>query len=106
LVASLQILNILIDQQKPISQIAKIFEPYPQILENIRYNQHLKNPLENKMILDFIENKKIELDKKGRILVRKSGTENLIRIMVEGKDFKQIKKIVDEISHEIKKYQD
>ncbi len=100
LIASLQILSILIDQQKPLSEIAKIFKPYPQILKNIKFNK-IDNPLENKAIINFIEKKKIELGAQGRILVRKSGTENLIRVMVEGKNYQQIEKIANEICYEI-----
>jgi phosphoglucosamine mutase len=100
LVASLQILNILIDQQKPISQIAKIFTPYPQILKNVKFTK-ITNPLEDKSVIKFIAEKENELQNQGRILVRKSGTENLIRVMVEGKNYQQIEKIANEICQEI-----
>ena len=53
--------------------------------------------MENKSFQDFIIQKELELKKSGRILVRKSGTENLLRIMIEGKDFDLINKISDEI---------
>ena len=100
LVASLQILNILIDQQKPISQIAKIFTPYPQILKNVKFTK-ITNPLEDKSVIKFIAEKENELQNQGRILVRKSGTENLIRVMVEGKNYQQIEKIANEICQKI-----
>ena len=100
LVASLQILNILIDQQKPISQIAKIFTPYPQILKNVKFTK-ITNPLEDKSVKKFIAEKENELQNQGRILVRKSGTENLIRVMVEGKNYQQIEKIANEICQKI-----
>jgi len=103
LIASLQILSILIDQQKPISEIAKIFKPYPQILQNIKFNK-IDNPLDNKLVKNFIVEKENELGSQGRILVRKSGTENLIRVMVEGKNYEQIKKITDEICNKISEF--
>lgn len=53
--------------------------------------------MENKSFQDFVAQKELELKKSGRILVRKSGTENLLRIMIEGKDFDLINKISDEI---------
>ncbi len=103
LIASLQILSILIDQGKPISEISKIFKPYPQILQNVKFNK-IDSHLNDKAIINFIEKKEIELGAQGRILVRKSGTENLIRVMVEGKNHQQIKKIANEICYEISKF--
>ncbi len=103
LIASLQILSILIDQGKPISEISKIFKPYPQILQNVKFNK-IDSNLNDKAIINFIEKKEIELGAQGRILVRKSGTENLIRVMVEGKNEEQIKKIANEICYEISKF--
>jgi len=103
LIASLQILSILIDQGKPISEISKIFKPYPQILQNVKFNK-IDSHLNDKAIINFIEKKEIELGAQGRILVRKSGTENLIRVMVEGKNEEQIKKIANEICYEISKF--
>ena len=103
LIASLQILSILIDNQKPLSEIAKIFKPYPQILKNVKFDK-IDNPLHDQRIINFIARKEIELGNQGRILVRKSGTENLIRVMVEGKNEEQIKKIANEICYEISKF--
>jgi phosphoglucosamine mutase len=100
LIASLQILSILIDQQKPLSEIAKIFKPYPQILQNVKFDK-IDNPLHDQRIINFIAKKEIELGNQGRILVRKSGTENLIRVMVEGKNHQQIKEIANAICDEI-----
>jgi phosphoglucosamine mutase len=97
LVASLQILTKLASENKKISELANIFKLNPQILKNIRFDKNAPNPMENKLFQDFIIQKELELKKSGRILVRKSGTENLLRIMIEGKDFDLINKISDEI---------
>jgi len=97
LIASLQILAKLASENKKISELANIFKLNPQILKNIRFDKNAPNPMENKVFQDFIIQKEIELKKSGRILVRKSGTENLLRIMIEGKDFDLINKISDEI---------
>ncbi len=77
------------------------FELFPQLLKNTKFDAGKKNPLEEKSVQDFIKEKEVELGENGRILVRKSGTENLIRVMVEGKDRKQIEKIVDEIIEKV-----
>ena len=97
LIASLQILAKLASDNKKISDLANIFQLNPQILKNIRFDKNAPNPMADKSFKDFISQKELELKKSGRILVRKSGTENLLRIMIEGKDFDLINKISDEI---------
>jgi phosphoglucosamine mutase len=101
LIAALQVLSILCESKKPASEILNIFEPAPQILKNIKFDISKGNPLENKKIKDFIAKKESEIAENGRILVRKSGTENLIRVMLEGSDKKIIEKICDEIIGQI-----
>lgn len=97
LIAALQVLAVISDAKKAASEVLNLFELFPQILKNTKFNAGAKNPLEEKSVQDFIKMKEEELKGSGRILVRKSGTENLIRVMVEGKDQQQIEKIADEI---------
>lgn len=97
LVAALQVLAILCETKKPASEVLKLFTPFPQLLKNVKFDTSKGDPMQNKSLQDFIEEKSQELGNEGRILVRKSGTENLIRVMAEGKDKKQIEKIVEEI---------
>ncbi|MBM5782301.1 MAG: phosphoglucosamine mutase [Pelagibacterales bacterium] len=101
LIAALQVLSIICENKKPVSQIMNLFEPFPQLLKNIRFDKNSKNPLELDVVKNFINQKQNELDLNGRILVRKSGTENLIRVMAEGKNQEQIFKIVDDIIEKI-----
>ena len=98
LIASLQILSILVSGNKKISELFDIYQPFPQILKNVRLQNNSQNLLENIEIKEFISAKQKELSTNGRILIRKSGTENLIRIMAEGKNKEQIEQIVEEIS--------
>ena len=70
-------------------------------IKNIKYDD--KSPLENKNLTNFLEQKIIKLKDRYRILVRKSGTEKLIRIMIEGEDESKINEIADEIIDEISK---
>lgn len=102
LIAALQVLAALCDSKKPASELLNLFELFPQILKNTKFELGKKNPLEEKSVQDFIKTKEVEIAGNGRILVRKSGTENLIRVMVEGKDQQQIEKITDEIIAKIK----
>jgi phosphoglucosamine mutase len=97
LVAALQVLAILCETKKPASELLHLFEAFPQILKNIKFDSSKGDPMQDKSLQDFIEEKSQELGNEGRILVRKSGTESLIRVMAEGKDQKQIEKIVNEI---------
>lgn len=102
LIAALQVLAALCDSKKPASELLNLFELFPQILKNIKFDADKKNPLAEKSVQDFIKIKEAEITKNGRILVRKSGTENLIRVMVEGKNRAEIEKIADEIIAKIK----
>jgi phosphoglucosamine mutase len=97
MIAALQVLSVISEAKKPASEVVNLFELAPQILKNVRFDAAKKNPLAEKSVLDFIEEKKRELGSAGRILVRKSGTENLIRVMAEGEDRQKIERIIDEI---------
>lgn len=102
LIAALQILSILCDSNKPASEVLNIFQLAPQVLKNVKFEAGRKNPLEENSIKEFIAQKEKELNGDGRILVRKSGTENLIRVMLEGSDRALIERICDEIIEKIR----
>lgn len=102
LIAALQILSILCESNKPASEVLNIFQLAPQILKNVKFEAGRKNPLEENSIKEFIAQKEEELNGDGRILVRKSGTENLIRVMLEGSDKALIERICDEIIEKIR----
>ena len=89
LVAALQVLSLLITQNMKASEIKGLFNLKPQTLKNVKYCGD--NPLENKNVKKKVDNI-IAKHKDKRILVRKSGTEALIRIMVEGSCKEEIKK--------------
>lgn len=101
LIAALQVLSVVCESKQPVSEVFNLFEPFPQILKNTKFDAN-KKPLEENSVQNLIQEKETELGENGRILVRKSGTENLIRVMVEGKDQKQIERIADEIIARIK----
>ncbi|MDA0902093.1 MAG: phosphoglucosamine mutase [Proteobacteria bacterium] len=103
LIAALQILSIICEEKKPVSQLANIFALKPQILKNVTYKKGGKNPLEDAAMQKFIKDQQEQLGDRGRIFVRKSGTENLIRIMVEGDDEASINAIADAIAEKLPK---
>ncbi len=96
LMAALQVLSIIKEQGKPASEVLKVFEPVPQILKNVRFERDAK-PLEQKIIQDAIGEAETKLNGSGRLLVRPSGTEPLIRIMAEGDDAEMVETIVDDL---------
>ena len=93
LIAALQVLSVLADDGGSASSICRLFEPMPQLLKNVRFNG--KSPLENDEIKIAITAAEEKLKGSGRLLIRKSGTEPLIRVMAEGNDSDLVKEIVD-----------
>jgi phosphoglucosamine mutase len=97
LLAALQVLAELVRSGKRMSQLARQFEPAPQKLENVRFAKGAK-PLEHKNVKAAIADAEQRLNGSGRVLVRASGTEPLIRIMAEGDDEKLVGQLVKEIA--------
>ena len=95
LIAGLQVLAAVVEEQKPASELLNQFDPVPQLLKNVRFNGG--TPLETKGVKDIIAAAEAELGKNGRLVIRKSGTEPLIRVMAEGRDRAAVERIVDEI---------
>ncbi|MBP1858978.1 phosphoglucosamine mutase [Rhizobium herbae] len=95
LVAALQILACVKRQGKSVSEVCHRFEPVPQVLKNVRVSTGMS--LENVTVRQAIADAEAELAKNGRLLIRPSGTEPLIRVMAEGDDRAQVERIVDEL---------
>lgn len=99
LIAALQILSVIVDEEKPVSEICHNFEPYPQILKNVRFKEG--DPLAADAVKKAISDGEIRLGNDGRLLIRKSGTEPLIRVMGEGVNDDLVNEIVDNIVSEV-----
>ncbi|TMJ38048.1 MAG: phosphoglucosamine mutase [Alphaproteobacteria bacterium] len=95
LVAALQVLAEVVRTGKPVSQVCHVFEPVPQVLKNVRYGEG--KPLETKTVKEAIAEAMSKLGSSGRLVIRPSGTEPLIRVMAEGDDAGLVSKIVEEI---------
>src|SRR5665213_1108316 len=100
LIAALQVLAEMVRSGKPMSALGRQFEPAPQKLENVRF-AHGK-PLENASVKAAIASAEKRLNGCGRVLVRASGTEPLIRIMAEGDDEKLVGQLVRDIAAAVK----
>ncbi len=101
LIAALQVMAELVQSGKPMSALARQFEPAPQKLENVRFKSGGK-PLENAGVMAAIAKAEASLNGAGRVLVRASGTEPLIRIMAEGDDEKLVSQLVRDIAGAVK----
>ena len=101
LLAALQVLAVIRRRQKPLSELAQVMKPFPQILVNVDVRE--KPPLEN---LDKFQQLVAEIEKElaneGRVVARYSGTESKARIMVEGPDHQRVKTYADDLSRELR----
>ncbi|MEO7634216.1 MAG: phosphoglucosamine mutase [Sphingomicrobium sp.] len=95
LVAGLQVLAALVESKQPASTLLRQFDPVPQLLKNVRFSG--ADPLEADAVKARIADAEAELAGKGRLLIRKSGTEPLVRVMAEGDDAAQVERLVDDI---------
>lgn len=101
LLAGLQFLAAMVEVGKPASELAKVFSPYPQVLKNIRFTAD-KAPLETVTVQAAIKDAEASLFGKGRLLIRKSGTEPLIRVMVEAEDQTLLRQVIDDMTRAVR----
>ena len=94
-VAALQVLAVVKRSNKPVSEVCHRFEPLPQVLKNVRYKNG--KPLENAGVRSAIASAEKKLGRGGRLIVRPSGTEPVIRVMGEGDDKILVEAVVDDV---------
>ncbi len=100
LMSALQVLAVLIESGRPMSELARQFDPVPQLLENVRFTGG--KPLDDAGVKAAIADAESRLKGQGRLLVRPSGTEKLIRVMAEGDDEALVKAVVAEVVAAVK----
>ncbi len=96
LVAALQVLSVVQTWDKPVSEVCARFEPVPQVLKNVHYTDG--EPLNDSKVVASIEEGRQRLANSGRLVIRASGTEPLIRVMGEGDDESLVRSVVDDIA--------
>lgn len=100
LIASLQVLATMVKTNSPASKVTRQFEPAPQKLVNVKFNGC--NPLEKDSVKVAIKDAESKLRSQGRVVIRKSGTEPLIRIMVEAEDELTLREVVVELEQSVR----
>ena len=95
LIAALQVLAVVVESGRPTHELLSVFSPFPQLLRNVRYQS--TNPMQNERFERALSDAEVRLQGTGRVLVRPSGTEPLIRVMAEGEDEAMITGVVDDL---------
>jgi phosphoglucosamine mutase len=95
LVAALQLLAVVKRMGRPVSELCHCFDPLPQILKNVRYRKG--QPLSEESVVSAIEASRLRLGNHGRLVIRPSGTEPVIRVMGEGDDRDLVERAVDDV---------
>lgn len=101
--SSLVLASILKEENKKLSEVASVMEKYPQVLVNVKVKNEMKHSyMEIEEIAKEISRIESEMDGLGRVLIRPSGTEPLVRVMLEGKDQNQINSLANGLAELIK----
>jgi phosphoglucosamine mutase len=101
IIAALQVLAVVVEAGQPASEVTRLFEPLPQLLRNVRFNGGA--PLEDDKVKAAIRAGEDRLGDAGRLVIRKSGTEPLIRVMAEGEDEGLVDAVVGDICKTIER---
>src|SRR3954463_8494996 len=99
LIAALQVLGAIVETGKLASDVCRVFDPLPQLLRNVRFGNG--QPLESRRVRQAIADAEVRLGAAGRLVIRKSGTEPVIRVMAQGEDEELLAGVVDAICDEI-----
>ncbi len=99
LIAALQVLAAIVETGRRASEVCRVFDPVPQLLRNVRFGDG--RPLEARQVKQVIAAGEARLGGAGRLVIRNSGTEPVIRVMAQGEDEALLKSVVDEICEAI-----
>ena len=99
--SSALLISVVKRMDRPVSEVCHCFEPLPQILKNVRYKAG--KPLEQQAVMSAIEAAKQLLGESGRLVIRPSGTEPVIRVMAEGDDRDLVERVVDDVVEAVTK---
>jgi phosphoglucosamine mutase len=97
LIAALQVLAEVVQAGRTLAEIAAAFAPLPQLLRSVRYANGAASPLDAPRVKQAIEAGAGAMGRSGRVLIRRSGTEPVIRVMAEGEDEALVRRVVEDI---------
>ena len=95
IIAALQVLAVLVQEGRSAAEVCRVFEPLPQVLKNVRFTG--PSPLRDERVQRDIRSAEQRLAGSGRVLIRESGTEPLVRVMAEGEDSVLVTRVVDDL---------
>jgi phosphoglucosamine mutase len=101
LLAALQILAVIVEKNRPASEVCNLFAAFPQVLRNVSYTDMI--PLDAPSVIAAIKAGEEKLRNSGRVLIRKSGTEPLVRVMAEGQNLDLVNQVVNDITGEMER---
>lgn len=101
IIAALQVLTVMVEQEKALHELVADFELFPQVLINVRL-QHMIDPYAVPALVAEFEKAEQQLTGRGRILIRKSGTEPVIRVMVEGDQLEEVEALANHLADAVR----
>ncbi|MGL5404397.1 MAG: phosphoglucosamine mutase [Acinetobacter sp.] len=101
IIAALQVLTVMVEQEKALHELVADFELFPQVLINVRL-QHMIDPYAVPALVAEFEKAEQQLTGRGRILIRKSGTEPVIRVMVEGDQLEEVEALANHLAEAVR----
>lgn len=101
IIAALQVLRVMVEQQKALHELVEGFTLFPQVLKNVRLDNMI-DPFANSVMVAAFEQAEQQLKGRGRLLIRKSGTEPVIRVMVEGDNLQEVEQLATTLADVIR----
>ena len=105
IIAALQVMRVLVEQETSLDELVKDFKLFPQVLENVRLAQMI-DPFADPVLVAEFEKAEQQLKGRGRLLIRKSGTEPVIRVMVEGDNLDEVSQLAKHLANKIRQQAD
>lgn len=105
IIAALQVMRVLVEQETSLDELVKDFKLFPQVLENVRLAQMI-DPFADPVLIAEFEKAEQQLKGRGRLLIRKSGTEPVIRVMVEGDNLDEVSQLAKHLANKIRQQAD
>ena len=105
IIAALQVMRVLVEQETSLDELVKDFKLFPQVLENVRLAQMI-DPFADPVLVAEFEKAEQQLKGRGRLLIRKSGTEPVIRVMVEGDNLDEVSQLAKHLANSIRQQAD